>query len=127
MTPEDMFAKRWAELAKAEGHYPKHKHKVEPDVPVSEETLKRVLASLTKPRSKRSISETVGVTENHVRHALRKLEKAGKVVLVAEPRPTTGRMKPEKWKLTSLPSAQLGLPQTALTAIIKKEIKNVKR
>jgi predicted ArsR family transcriptional regulator len=99
MTPEDMFAERWAALAKAEGHYPKHKHMAEPNVQVSEEALKRVLACLTKPRSKRSVSEAVGITENHVRYVLRKLEKAGKVMRVAEPRSTTGRMKPEKWKL----------------------------
>jgi predicted ArsR family transcriptional regulator len=99
MTPEDMFAKRWAELAKAEGHRPNHKYRAERDVQVSSDMLARVVTALVEPMSKAQIAAAIGATENHVRYAIRKLEKAGKVMRVAEPQPEKGRMIPDKWQL----------------------------
>jgi predicted transcriptional regulator len=99
MTSEDMFAKRWAELAKAEGHRPNHKYRAERDVQVSADMLARVVGALDKPLSRAQIAKATGATENHVRYAIRKLEKAGRIMRIAEPQPEKGRMIPDKWQL----------------------------
>lgn len=99
MTPEEVFAKRWAEMAKAEGHRPAHKYKPEPNVQVSDDLLARVMETLKSPQTRAQISETVNTTENHVRYAIRKLEKAGKIMRLAEPKPKKGRMIPDRWQI----------------------------
>jgi biotin operon repressor len=86
-------------MAKSEGHRPAHKQRAERDVQVSEDMLARVVTALAEPMSKAQIAAAIGATENHVRYAIRKLEKAGKVMRVAEPQPEKGRMIPEKFKL----------------------------
>ena len=99
MTPEELFANAWAQMAKREGHRPAHKQRVERDVQVSEDMLARVVTALVEPMSKAQIAAAIGATENHVRYAIRKLEMAGKVMRVAEPQPEKGRMIPDRFKL----------------------------
>jgi biotin operon repressor len=103
MTLEELFAQRWAQMAKSEGHRPAHKHRVERDGQVSEDMIARVAAALSEPMSKAQIAAAIGATENPVRYAVRKLEKAGKIMRVAEPQPEKGRLTPDKWQLIGEP------------------------
>jgi len=99
MTPEEMYGKQWAAMAKAEGHRPAHKYKPEPNVQVSDDLLARIMDALKSPQTRAQISEAVDTTENHVRYAIRKLEKAGKIMRLAEQKPKKGRMIPDRWKI----------------------------
>ena len=99
MSPEEKFASAWAQMAKREGHKPKHKQVVEHEARVSDDLLARVVDAMRGPMSRAEIAAAVGATENHVRYAIRTLEMAGKVMRVAEPQPEKGRMIPDRFKL----------------------------